>query len=118
MNSILLSIKKLLGIDANCEHFDQDVLIHINSALSNLTQLGVGPPDGFIVTSNSETWSDLLMDSKKQEFVKSYIYLKVRLIFDPPSSSSVIDAINRQIQELEWRIEVNTSSTPTADISK
>lgn len=110
MDSILLSIKKLLGIDALCDHFDTDVIMHINSALSNLTQLGVGPPDGFMVTSNTETWDSLLMDSKKLEFVKTYVYLKVKLIFDPPSSSSVIDAIDRQIKELEWRIEVNTSS--------
>ena len=110
MDSILLSIKKLLGIDALCDHFDTDVIMYINSALSNLTQLGVGPPDGFMVTSNTETWGSLLMDSKKLEFVKTYVYLKVKLIFDPPSSSSVIDAIDRQIKELEWRIEVNTSS--------
>lgn len=110
MDSILLSIKKLLGIDAMCDHFDTDVIMHINSALFSLTQLGVGPPDGFMVTSNTETWSDLLMDSKKLESVKTYVYLKVKLVFDPPSSSSVIDAIDRQIKELEWRIEVNTSS--------
>lgn len=110
MDSILLSIKKLLGIDAMCDHFDTDVIMHINSALFSLTQLGVGPPDGFMVTSNTETWSDLLMDSKKLESVKTYVYLKVKLVFDPPSSSSVIDVIDRQIKELEWRIEVNTSS--------
>ena len=110
MDSILLSIKKLLGIDALCDHFDTDVIMYINSALSNLTQLGVGPPDGFTVTSNTETWDSLLMDSKKLEFVKTYVYLKVKLVFDPPSSSSVIDVIDRQIKELEWRIEVNTSS--------
>ena len=110
MDSILLSIKKLLGIDALCDHFDTDVIMYINSALSNLTQLGVGPPDGFMVTSNTETWASLLTDSKKLEFVKTYVYLKVKLVFDPPSSSSVIDVIDRQIKELEWRIEVNTSS--------
>ena len=106
MDSILVSIKKLLGVDEYCDHFDTDIIIHINSALMVLNQLGVGPSTGFVVTSNSETWSDFLGENTSIESVKTYVYLKTRLVFDPPQTSSVIDAINRQISELEWRINV------------
>lgn len=114
-DSILISIKKLLGIDALCDHFDQDIIIHINTAFSTLTQLGVGPSDGFFITSDVEKWSDFLPEKPKMEFVKTYVYLKVRLIFDPPSSSSVMEAMDRQIKELEWRI--NISVDPPAAIT-
>ena len=106
MDSILTSIKKLLGITEDYEHFDQDVIIHINSALSVLTQLGVGPEAGFFIEDSSAIWSDFVGNTSKLELIKTYIYLKVRLVFDPPTSSAVIDAINRQISELEWRINV------------
>lgn len=106
MDSILTSIKKLLGITEDYEHFDQDVIMHINSALSVLTQLGVGPEAGFFIEDSSAIWSDFVGNTSKLELIKTYIYLKVRLVFDPPTSSAVIDAINRQISELEWRINV------------
>lgn len=106
MDSILTSIKKLLGITEDYEHFDQDVIIHINSAFSVLTQLGVGPEAGFLIEDSSAIWSDFVSNASKLEFIKTYIYLKVKLVFDPPTSSAVIDAINRQISELEWRINV------------
>lgn len=106
MDSILTSIKKLLGITEDYEHFDQDVIMHINSALSVLTQLGVGPEAGFSIEDSSTIWSDFVGNTSKLEFIKTYVYLKVRLVFDPPTSSAVIDAINRQISELEWRINV------------
>lgn len=106
MDSILTSIKKLLGITEDYEHFDQDVIMHINSALSVLTQLGVGPEAGFSIEDSSAIWSDFVGNTSKLEFIKTYVYLKVRLVFDPPTSSAVIDAINRQISELEWRINV------------
>ncbi len=106
MDSILTSIKKLLGITEDYECFDQDVIIHINSAFSVLTQLGVGPEAGFFIEDSSAIWSDFVSDTSKLEFIKTYIYLKVKLVFDPPTSSAVIDAINRQISELEWRINV------------
>ena len=88
MDSILTSIKKLLGIAEEYEHFDPDIVMYINSAFSVLTQLGVGPEEGFRIED------------------ASIIYLKVRLAFDPPLSSAVMEAINRQISELEWRINV------------
>lgn len=112
MDSILISIKKLLGIDALCDQFDMDIIIHINSALMVLNQLGVGPPEGFTVTSNSETWNDFLKGNQMIESVKTYVYLKVRLVFDPPQTSSVIEAINRQISELEWRLNVAVDPAP------
>lgn len=106
MDSILTSIKKLLGIDSAYTHFDTDIIIHINSVFTILNQLGVGPTDGFSITGDSEVWSEFLTNPQKIEFVRTYVYLKVRLIFDPPTSSAVIEAINRTINELEWRIMV------------
>jgi len=103
-NSILTSIKKLLGIEEDYTQFDTDVIIHINSALMSLNQLGIGPETGFAVVDKNQTWSNYLGTEVNVEAVKTYIYLKVRLIFDPPSSSSVIDAMERQIQEFEWRL--------------
>lgn len=105
--SILTSIKKLLGITEDYTQFDTDIIIHINSVFSTLTQLGVGPDAGFMIEDDSAVWSDYLTTSDSRlNFVKTYIYLKVRLVFDPPQSSAAIDAINRQISELEWRINV------------
>lgn len=106
MDSILTSIKKLLGPEEVYEHFDTDIIIHINSAFSALTQLGVGPSEGFIIKDKTAVWTDFIQDDRRLEFVKTYIYLKVKLVFDPPLSSSVLDAMNRQINELEWRLNV------------
>lgn len=106
MDSILTSIKKLLGITEEYKHFDPDIVMHINSAFSVLTQLGVGPQEGFRIEDASKTWSEFLYDDPRLEFVKSFIHLKVKLGFDPPLSSAAIEAINRQISELEWRINV------------
>lgn len=106
MDSILTSIKKLLGISEDYTNFDTDIIIHINSVFSILTQLGAGPSEGFSISDANGVWSDFINDSTKIELVKTYIYLKVRLIFDPPQSSSVIDAMNRTISELEWRLNV------------
>jgi hypothetical protein len=106
MDSILLSIKKLLGIEPEYTQFDQDIMMNINSVLMVLNQLGVGPTAGFTISSDMETWQNLLGDSKNIEAVKIYVYLKTRLLFDPPSNSFLVDAINRQITELEWRINI------------
>lgn len=107
MESILTSIKKLLGIAEEYEHFDTDIIMHINSAFSVLTQLGVGPEEGFRIEDASTEWSEFLYDDPRLEMVRTYVYLKVKQVFDSNSSSSaVIEAINRQIQELEWRINV------------
>ena len=106
MDSILTSIKKMLGIDEEYDCFDTDIILHINSVLMILTQLGVGPSEGFIITDKTATWEDFLNDTKKLESVKSYVYLKVKLLFDPPLSSAVMDATNSLIRELEWRLNV------------
>lgn len=107
--SILTSVKKVLGIPEYYEHFDQDILLHLNSVMSILHQLGVGPENGFVVEDDSTTWSALFdgdIDTNKMMYVKSYVCLRVRLLFDPPASSGAIDAMERQMRELEWRITV------------
>ena len=104
--SILTTIKKKLGISEEYEHFDQDIITDINSVLTILMQLGVGPEEGFSITGKDEVWSDFISDISKLELVKSYIYMKVRLMFDPPSSSAVIDVIKSLISESEWRLNV------------
>lgn len=106
MDSILKSIKKLLGIDESYTVFDTDVMIHINSVFSILTQLGVGPESGFAITGATETWSDYLDDEAILEMVKSYMYLKVKKMFDPPQSGIVTNSNDALIAELEWRINV------------
>lgn len=112
MDSILISIKKLLGIDACCDHFDTDVILHINSALMILNQLGVGPPEGFVVTSNAETWTQFLGDTRLIESAKTYVYLRVKLVFDPPQSSAGIESFNKMIAEYEWRLNVAVDPGP------
>lgn len=104
--SILTSIKKLLGIAEEYQVYDADIVMHINSAFSILTQLGVGPSDGFSIEDNSTLWTDFIPEKSKIEFVKSYVHLKVKLLFDPPLASAVIECMNQQIKELEWRILV------------
>lgn len=107
MESVLQSIKKLLGITNDYTQFDTDIIMHINTVFSILTQLGVGPSEGFSITGNEAMWIDFLTDEDPRlEAAKSYMYLKVRLLFDPPLSSAVMESINRQISELEWRLNV------------
>lgn len=109
-DSILTSIKKLLGITEECIDFDADIIMHINSVLMILTQLGVGPSEGFFIEDKNDYWDDFLEDIEQLESVKTYVYLKVRLIFDPPSSSAAIESFNRTISELEWRLNVAAES--------
>lgn len=106
MDSILISIKKLLGIAEDYEQFDVDIIMHINSVFAILTQLGVGPTEGFYIEDDGPEWSDYLEDNRLIETVRSYMYMKIRLMFDPPTSSAVMDSMNRMISELEWRINV------------
>ena len=102
--SILTSIKKLLGVAEDYVEFDEDIMTHINSVFLNLTQLGVGPEEGFMIEDNTAVWEDFINDSIQLQAVKTYVYLKVKLLFDPPLSSSVTESINRMIAELEWRL--------------
>lgn len=106
MESILTSIKKMLGIEEDYTHFDPDIIVHINSAFSILRQLNVGPVDGFFIENSASTWSDFVPDSKRIQMVKTYVYLQVRIMFDPPATSTVMEAFRSQIKELEWRLNV------------
>jgi hypothetical protein len=101
--SILNSIKKLLGPTTSHTYFDPDIIFHINSALAMLVQMGVGPKGGFRITASDEVWTDFLGDELRLDMAKDYVYLKVKLIFDPPTASAAIAAIERQIAEYEWR---------------
>lgn len=114
--SILHSVKKVLGIAAEYTVFDEDIFIHINTALSTLTQLGVGPPAGFTVDDAADEWDDFFDPTDHQyNAIKSYVYLRVRMLFDPPQTSYLIDAKMDQIKELEWRLNVHREETGWVD---
>lgn len=105
-DSILDTIKQLLGIQSDYTAFDTDIIVHINSVFMTLNQLGVGPANCFSISGEGDKWSEFVGDSIDLDAAKTYIYLKVRTIFDPPSSSVVMEAMNRNISELEWRLNV------------
>lgn len=105
-DSILISIKKALGIGEDYTPFDCDIIMHINSTFSILNQLGVGPEIPFSISDESKVWSEFIGDEKSIELVKSYMYFKVRLMFDPPSNSSLVEVMNKNIAEAEWRLNV------------
>jgi hypothetical protein len=114
--SILTSTKKILGIAEDYVVFDLDVITHINSAFSTLTQLGVGPAAGFMIEDATATWEEFIQPVDLQyNSVKSYVFLRVRQLFDPPSTSYLISAVERQIQELEWRLNVHREETGWVD---
>ena len=107
MESILTSIKKMLGIAEEYTQFDADIIMHINSVFTTLTQLGVGPSEGFYIEDKETVWEEFIPDLNKLQAVKTYIYLKVRLLFDPTSlGSSTLASYERQIQEFEWRLNI------------
>ena len=108
--SILTSVKKMLGITKEYDAFDMDIIMHINSVFMILNQLGVGPSEAFRITDDSTKWSDFILENSKLESVKSYMYLKVKLLFDPPTNSAVAEANNRMISELEWRLNFEVES--------
>lgn len=109
--SILNSIKKMLGLSKEYEAFDTDIIIHINSVFMILNQLGVGPKECYKIEDSNATWKDFLAEKVDLESVKTYIYLKVRLVFDPPLNASVIETMKQTINELEWRLNVESEST-------
>lgn len=106
IESILDSIKELLGISSDDISFDKELIIHINSALMIVNQLGVGPTSGYSITSKDNKWNELMGDRKDLDAIKTDVYLRVRLIFDPPQNSFLVSAIKEQIQEYDWRIEI------------
>lgn len=113
MESILTSIKKLLGIAEEYTHFDTDIVMHINSVFMILTQMGVGPAAGFSISDDLTVWEDFTQDATNIEAVKSYMHLKVKLLFDPPLSSAVITSMEKLIAELEWRLNVAVDQAQT-----
>lgn len=106
MDSILTSIKKLLGIVEADESFDADIIMDINSVFMILRQLGIGPVEGFSISDKTSVWTDYISDISSIELVKTYIYKKVRLMFDPPQSGIAVDALQKEISEYEWRLRV------------
>lgn len=115
MESILTSIKKVLGIYEEDTSFDVDIIMHINTVFMILRQMGIGPSKGFSISGKYEVWNDFLSDNTLLESVKTYIALKVRLIFDPPASSTIVEAMNRTITELEWRLNVQVDYSKSFD---
>lgn len=106
MDSILVSIRRLLGGDEYCNHFDAELITYTNMVLSELTQLGVGPSEGFLVKDETQTWSEITDDLVLRGLIESYVTNKVKLTFDPSSSSAVIESLKQVNNELVWRISV------------
>lgn len=104
--SILTSTKKVLGIDESYTVFDQDIILHLNSIFADLNQLGIGPPEGFFVVNEANEWSQFMGSELRLNAVKSYVYLRLRLLFDPPASSFVVASMEKQIEKAEWRINI------------
>lgn len=103
-NGILDSTKKTLGLGPEYTPFDHDIITHINAAFAVLYQLGIGPETPFAITDQSDLWDDFDCPAEQKNMVKTYVYLKVRIVFDPPGTSFHLEAMNNQIKEYEWRI--------------
>ena len=102
--SILKTIKQLIGCPDDFEQFDLDLIVHINSAFATLTHLGVGPKEGYRITGADNEWSELEDDAQTLSLIKDYVYIKTRLLFDPPTSGSLMDSLKEQLKEMEWRL--------------
>ena len=115
--SILNSTKKILGIAEDYTVFDLDIITHINTAFSTLAQLGIGPTAGYMIDDASDVWADFIEDDLDYQWnsIKSYIFLKVRQLFDPPQTSYLISATEKQIQELEWRLNTHREESKWVD---
>lgn len=105
-DSILLSIKKLLGLSKDCTDFDTDIIIHINTVFINLSQLGIVLPKNYAISDEKNLWTEIISEDDCLDLIKTYMYLKVKMIFDPPLSSAVLEANKSMIDEYEWRITV------------
>lgn len=113
--SILISTKKVLGLADTYTVWDLDIITHINTAFSTLTQLGIGPVGGFVIEDKIPVWADFIGTDKQLNSVKTYVFLKVRQLFDPPQTSYLISAMEKQIQELEWRLNTHREETGWVD---
>lgn len=114
-DSILTSTKKVLNLDESYTAFDQDIIMHINSVFSTLNQLGVGPETGFMIEDEAATWDDFLGTDLRLNHVKSYMYLRVRMLFDPPTTAHHVAAMEKQIEELAWRMNVQREEVAWTD---
>lgn len=114
-DSILLSVKKNLGLDPSMTHFDPDITMCINTALNVLTQLGVGPVDGFVISSEDNTWDQFIGEDRRLNMVKTYVSIKTKLIFDPPTVGAVMESYKEQVKEYEWRLNVQVDPEDTFD---
>ena len=117
-DSILMTIRKLVCGNPYADHFDTDLLVHINACFSILNQLGVGPESGFVVTDETQSWSSYIADNYILNMVKTYVTLKVKKIFDPPLTSSVLEAMDKEISQLEWRLNVAVDPVKPTSTSK
>lgn len=116
IDSILTSVKKMLGIEESYEHFDPDIIMHINSVFLILNQLGVGPKSVFHISGENDKWRDFISDDFNEfALVKSYVYMKVRILFDPPINSAAIESINNQLKEFEWRLMIAADNADDID---
>lgn len=111
MESILTSIKKLLGPTEEYTHYDPDIIMHINSVFVILRQMGVGPKEGFFIEDSSSTWQEFIEDPVEHNAVKTYMYAKVKLVFDPPQSSAHIECLKQIVSEFEWRLNLDAETT-------
>lgn len=111
MSSILNDIKKVLGLASDYTAFDQDVIMYINTAFSVVNQLGVGPGTGFYIQDDTDEWGDIGLPDNQLNIVKTYVYLRTRMLFDPPTMSFMIEAANEQLREYEWRLNLFRESS-------
>lgn len=119
MESILTSVKKMLGITEEYKHFDDDIIININSVFADLAQMGVGPAKGFAIVDDSETWDEFTDDNLLLNSVKSYMHLRVKLLFDPASvGSSTLASYERQIAQWEWRLHIAAESAESEEATR
>lgn len=114
-DSILNSVKKNLGLTATYTAFDPDIIMHINTVFSTLNQLGIGPVNGFMIEDDTPVWDTFLGADIRLNSAKTYMYLRVRMLFDPPTTAHLISAMKEQIQELEWRLNVHIEETIWVD---
>jgi hypothetical protein len=115
VSNILDDIKKTLSLAPDYTAFDQEIIIFINTALSTLNQIGIGPDAGLMIADNTTTWDAFIGSDANYNNVKSYIYLRARMLFDPPNNSFVINAMTKQIEELEWRLNVKREGVSWTD---
>lgn len=117
-DSVLNGTKKALGLDPSYDVFDPDIVMHINSTFATLNQIGVGPEIPFSITDDSQRWADFIMaDGLVLQMVKSYMYLKVRILFDPPASSSILESFKKSAEEYEWRLNFHAEGVRTNGIA-